>query len=146
VTNDDRLQQLLDIESIKRLKARYFRALDTKDWNAFGEVFTQDAVMEVPEGEVEEHGRDAIVTAVSAVLKGVQTVHHGHMPEIELTGPDTATGIWAMSDYVEWPRSEAGDRVGLAGYGHYREQYVRSDGAWRISRVRLERLRVDSLS
>jgi uncharacterized protein (TIGR02246 family) len=146
VTNDDRLQQLLDIEAIKQLKARYFRAIDTKDWNAFAEVFTPDAVMELPEADGEERGRDAIVAAVSAILEGARTVHHGHMPEIEITGPDSATGVWAMADYVEWPRLETGARVGIIGYGHYRERYLRADGGWRIAHLRLERLRVDPLS
>jgi hypothetical protein len=49
-----------------------------------------------------------------------------------------------MSDYVEWP-SEDGTRVGLRGYGHYVEEYVREDGRWCIARSRLERLRVDPL-
>jgi hypothetical protein len=66
------------------------------------------------------------------------------MPEIEITGDDTARGIWAMFDYVEWPEQD-GRRVGLHGYGHYLEEYVREDGAWYIARSRLERLRVDPL-
>jgi len=139
------LQQLLDIEEIKRLKARYFRLMDTKSWDEYALVFAKDAVMEVPEANVENHGREAIVRGVSTVLEGVRTVHHGHMPEIELTGPDTARGIWAMFDYVEFPLAKSGDRVGLNGYGHYHEEYVREDGAWRIRRLRLERLRIDPL-
>jgi hypothetical protein len=27
-----------DVESIKQLKARYFRLMDTKDWDAFEEL------------------------------------------------------------------------------------------------------------
>ncbi len=92
------------------------------------------------------NGREAIVDSVSGALVGTQTVHHGHMPEIELTGPDAATGIWAMADYVEWPQPEGEDRVGLRGYGHYVEEYVREDGEWRIARSRLDRLRVDPLA
>jgi hypothetical protein len=33
--------------------------------------------------------------------------------------------------------------VSLRGYRHYREEYVREDGEWRIASSRLERLRVD---
>jgi hypothetical protein len=29
----DRLEELVAIEDIKRLKAKYFRTLDTKDWS-----------------------------------------------------------------------------------------------------------------
>ena len=135
-----------DIEAIKQLKARYFRFLDTKDWDGWGGVFATDALMEVPEADVVEQGREAIVAAVSGALEGTTTVHHGHMPEIELTGPDTARGIWAMFDYVEWPAAEGGDRIGLQGYGHYHEEYVREDGEWRIAKTRLVRLRVDPLA
>jgi uncharacterized protein (TIGR02246 family) len=139
------LRQLVDLEEIKRLKARYFRALDRKEWDAFGAVFARDAVLEVPEANLVHRGRDAIVASVSAAVADTRTVHHGHMPEIEITGPDTARGIWAMFDYVEWPPSESGDRRGLQGYGHYLEEYVREDGEWRIRRCHLARLRVDPL-
>jgi hypothetical protein len=134
-----------DIEAIRRLKARYFRHLDRKEWDDWGEVFAEDALLEVPEADVVEHGRAAIVASVSAALEGTTTVHHGHMPEIELTGDGTATGVWAMFDYVEWPPGEDGSRLGLQGYGHYREEYVVEGGQWRIARSRLERLRVDPL-
>jgi len=140
------LRRLIDIEEIKQLKARYFRALDTRDWELFGQVFAREAVLEVPEADVTQNGRDAIVTFVSGALRGARTVHHGHMPEIEVTGADSARGTWAMFDYVEWPATDDGDRIGLQGYGHYREEHVREDGQWRISRSRLVRLRVDPLS
>ena len=35
-------------------------------------------------------------TASFMLLASAVTVHHGHMPEIALLGPDRATGIWAM--------------------------------------------------
>jgi SnoaL-like protein len=139
------LRRLLDIEEIKQLKARYFRLMDTKRWEDWSSVFAKDAVMEVPEASVVNNGRAQIVQQVSRILEGVRTVHHGHMPEIELTGPDSARGTWAMYDYVEFPSSESGGRVGLQGYGHYHEEYVREDGEWRIARTRLVRLRIDPL-
>ena len=145
MSDSELLQRLIDIEEIKRLKARYFRTLDHKDWDGYGQVFSKDALLEVPEGDVSERGREAIVASVSTVLEGVRTVHHGHTPEIDITGPDTARGVWAMADYVEFPANAAGERVGLRGYGHYTEEYVREDGEWRISHSHLSRLRIDSL-
>jgi hypothetical protein len=138
------LQRLADIEAITRLKARYFRLMDQKRWDEWGTVFTTDCVMEVPEAEMVNRGRHEIVTNVSGALVGATTTHHGHMPEIEITGDGTARGVWAMFDYVEW-RQDDGTSVGLKGYGHYLEEYAREDGEWRISRIRLERLRVDPL-
>jgi uncharacterized protein (TIGR02246 family) len=141
----DPIDRLLAIQEIQQLKARYFRGIDTKDWAMWADVFTEDAVLEVTDVGMSTTGRAAIVEGVSGALAGTRTVHHGHMPEIELTSSTTARGIWAMYDYVEWPEAADGARVGLHGYGHYHEEYVRQDGTWRIRRSRLERLRVDPL-
>lgn len=137
-------QELVDIEAIKQLKARYFRLMDLKEWDEWGMVFATDCVMEVPEADMVNRGRQQIVAAVSSALVGARTCHHGHMPEIEVTGDGTARGVWAMFDYVEWDEQD-GARVGLQGYGHYHEEYEREDGEWRIARIRLERLRIDAL-
>jgi uncharacterized protein (TIGR02246 family) len=139
------LQRLLDIEALRRLKARYFRCIDTKDWEGFAQVFTEDAVLEVPEVDAVMEGREAIVSTVSAALAGATSAHHGHMPEIDVVDADTATGTWAMFDYVEWPPAETGERRGLMGFGHYLETYVRDGGVWRISRLHLRRIRIDPL-
>ncbi len=139
------IDRLVAIEEIHQLKARYFRLMDTKQWDEWGQVFSTDCTMEVPEADMVTIGREEIVRAVSTALTGATTTHHGHMPEIEVTGEGTARGVWAMFDYVAWPQ-EDGSRWGLKGYGHYLEQYIVEEGRWRIARIRLERLRVDSLS
>ena len=67
------------------------------------------------------------------------------MPEIEITGDDTARGIWAMFDYVEWPEQRRRAESASTATATTVEEYVREDGAWRIARIRLERLRIDWL-
>ena len=128
-----------DVEAIKRLKARYFRTMDTKDWSGMREVFTDDVVVDTSDsdGGVVE-GADEFMTFLQAVLADVVTVHHGHMPEIDLTSPTTATGVWAMEDMLRWPNG-----MELHGYGHYHETYVKLDGEWRIKSTTLTRLRRD---
>ena len=76
---------------------------------------------------------DEMVAANRRILATAVTVHHGHMPEIMLTGADTATGVWAMMDLVKLGE-------GFRGYGHYHEEYVKQAGRWRIRRLRLTRL------
>ena len=39
------VEHLLAFEEIKQVKARYFRCMDTKDWEGFARVFAADAVM-----------------------------------------------------------------------------------------------------
>ena len=66
------------------------------------------------------------------------TVHHGHTPEIEVTSPTTAVGIWALQDLLIWPSG-----MRLEGYGHYHETYAKVDGEWRIASSTLTRLHMD---
>jgi uncharacterized protein (TIGR02246 family) len=128
-----------DIERIKQLKARYFRAIDTKDWDLLRQLFTDDVVIDTEQsGGPVIHGADEFLVFLPEALEGTVTVHHGHMPEIELTAPDTATGIWAMEDVVQWPTGQE-----LRGYGHYHETYAKAEGTWRIKSSTLTRLRVD---
>ena len=127
------------IEAIKQLKARYFRTMDTKDWDGMRAVFTDDLVMDTTEsgGGIVE-GADEFMAFLEQVLADATTVHHGHMPEIELTSPTTATGIWAMEDMILWPN---GGR--LHGSGHYHETYELIDGTWKIKTSKLTRLHRD---
>ena len=135
-------EHLADIESIRRLKARYFRLMDRHDWAAFGEVFARDAVL--LGGADRIAGRAAIVAFVSATSDGVRSAHQGFLPEIDILGPGRATGIWAMSDYFEVRGTEPA--VGFTGYGHYEDEYVHEDGAWRIASSRLTRLKIIPLA
>ena len=141
------LERLLAIEEIGRLKASYFRCLDTNDWACIETLFAPDgtAVYNV-EGSGDLGTPDNPVTGPVAIAAFIQrgveplpTVHHGHMPEIEITSPTTATGIWAMEDILQIPSGENT----LQGWGHYYETYERIDGRWHIKTLRLTRLRVD---
>ncbi|HKY16568.1 MAG TPA: nuclear transport factor 2 family protein, partial [Microthrixaceae bacterium] len=127
------------VEAIKQLKARYFRTMDTKQWDEMRRVFTDDVVVDTTDsgGDVVT-GADEFMAFLRETLGEVVTVHHGHMPEIELTSATTATGIWALQDLLQWPNGTQ-----LVGYGHYHETYDKADGEWRIASTRLTRLRMD---
>ena len=127
----------LDVMAIERLKARYCRLLDTKDWPAFRELFTDDFVSDTTEsGGVRIVGGDAFVEFVGQTLATAVTVHQVQQPEIDVSSESTARGIWAMQDVVRFMPG-----VTLAGFGHYHETYEKSDGEWRIASSRLTRLR-----
>ena len=136
---DDRADRTDAIEAIKQLKARYFRTMDTKDWDAMRLLFADDFVMDSTEsGGSVVTGGDACIAFLKETIGDVVTVHHGHMPEIALTSPTTATGIWAMEDMLRWPNGTE-----LHGFGHYHETYEKVDGTWRIKTLQLTRLRMD---
>ena len=128
-----------EIESIRRLKARYFRTMDTKDWAGMREVFTDDVVIDTSEaGGGVVSGADEFMDFLQGALRGTVTVHQGHMPEIDVTSETQATGIWALNDIVIWPNGQR-----LDGYGHYHETYEKIGAEWRIKSSKLTRLHVD---
>ncbi|MEB3019646.1 nuclear transport factor 2 family protein [[Mycobacterium] crassicus] len=130
---------LAEIEAIKRLKSRYCRYLDTKDWVAWRTLFTDDFLSDTSRaGGKVIHGADEFVVFTRKSLRSQPTVHQVHAPDIELTSPTTASGVWALEDVVRF-----GPGVNLRGYGHYTETYEKADGEWRIKSSVLTRLRED---
>lgn len=122
-----------DLEQIRRLKYRYLRTLDTKDWDGFADCFVPSATGRYAGLDLD--GRDAIVDYMRTNLTdAVITLHQCHHPEIDLHpgqegAPDTATGVWYLQDKVI---VEAFDYV-LEGAAFYDDSYVRTDDGWRIS-------------
>ncbi len=139
-------ERSLAIEEIKQVKARYFRCMDTKDWSGFEAVFARDATVDfTPPGgnppDWSTSGAAKIAAFVRRVVEPAITIHHGHMPEVEVISMTTARAIFAMEDLIWWP--EGSRRKTLHGWGHYHETYEKIDGKWLIKTLRLTRLRVD---
>jgi hypothetical protein len=131
-----------DVEAIKQLKARYFRHMDQKDWDALAQVFTPDVEIDMTgEGGGITRSVAEYMPYLRENIEPVTTVHHGHMPEITIDSPTTAHGTWAMEDKLWWP--DGSPLVHLHGYGHYLETYVKVDGQWRIRTMKLTRLKRD---
>jgi SnoaL-like domain len=127
--------ELRDIEAIKQLKARYIRMVDSKNWDAWRALFTSDCQVETEGGLFV--GPDAVVASVSQALASGTTVHRATMPEITLTGPDSASGIWAMQDVVDLV--VRGEHYEFHGYGYYYEEYQRGPDGWKIKGTKLVR-------
>ncbi|MGW3247281.1 nuclear transport factor 2 family protein [Streptomyces sp. NPDC001070] len=134
------VQRLADIEEIHQLKARYFRYIDTKQWSKLAGLFTAHPTIDV--GAKYSSGKEMAETT-AALLGNAPTAHQGFLPEIEVHG-DTATGIWAMEDYVSFPPGSP-YKSGFHGYGEYHETYKRVKGHWYISSTVLSRFRVDDV-
>jgi hypothetical protein len=131
-------EDLVEIESIKRLKYAYARCIDQKLWDEIATLFTADAVAAYSGGGYTFEGREAIVDFLRRAM-GAETFHSSHKmhhPEIDLTGPDTATGIWALDDVVidtQWD-------ITIRGASFYEDAYVKHDGRWMIRRTSYKRV------
>jgi len=136
---EQEVRRLTAIEEIRRLKARYFWAVDMKKWDMFADLFTEDLQIDFAESTTKPQTRDEFVRSAAKHFEGAISVHHGHIPEIEIIDDTHARGIWPMFDLVETP--EDSPYVSHAGYGHYIEEYRKEDGRWKIARTRLTRIK-----
>jgi hypothetical protein len=119
-----------DVEAIKQLKARYMRAVDTKDWALCREVLADDFAVDT--GFQSNNSAAAVLEYFETrLVADVATVHHVLAPEIELTSATTAKGIWAYEEHARYP-----DGRRMEGYGYHHETYEKIDGAWKMKTQR----------
>jgi hypothetical protein len=131
--------EFADWLAICNTKADYCRLLDTKQWDQWAQVFTEDVFVDVPEsGAPPITTRDDFVWPLSKLLADVKTCHQVHAPLIEIEDY-TAKVIWAMQDRLIWP-----DGKKMTGWGHYHEEYRRTENGWKIARLLLTRLFVEA--
>ncbi len=128
-----------DWQAICTAKARYCRTLDSKQWDDFAALFTEDYELDVSDGTDKDviKGRDAALTMVRESLNGAKTAHQVHLPEMTREG-DAIFVIWAMQDRVIWS-----EEMALTGYGTYHERWVKEGGEWKIAYLKLARYIVE---
>lgn len=126
------LQHLSDLEDIRTLKHRYFRGIDTADMDLLASLFTEDVAVEYRGGsyKVALSGRDDMIEFLAnSFHSGTVAMHHGHMPEIRLTGDNSAEGIWYLEDIF----INLEEKTHTSGTAIYRDQYRREGGVWKIA-------------
>lgn len=131
-------EQLVEVELIKRLKYRYVRCLDLKLFDEIGELFIDEATASYGGGAYTYEGRDAIVQFLRNSMGSTTmlTSHKVHHPEVELTGPDTATGVWALDDLVLLTDLS----LTVRGAAYYTDDYVKVGDEWRIRHTGYKRV------
>jgi SnoaL-like domain len=137
------VDQLLDVIEIERVKARYCRFMDTREWAGLRDLFCDDLsfTVEEPGGSGDGAsvgqswaGAEAFLAHLESTPVSRRSIHQCCMPDIRLVDADAAEGAWAASVRIDSP-----ERAHITiGDGYYFETYVRcSDGRWRISTMRL---------
>jgi hypothetical protein len=150
----DDLRRLLILEEIRILQSRYWRYLDTRQWDKLASLFTDDCVFDAPLDDfTPDPGGQAIAKAIEEGLQGGTSVHQGMHHEIEVLDDTHARGIWALSDYLLYPpgathRSESSATATslVHGYGYYVNDYLCRDGDWLFSHVELPRIHLEVTS
>lgn len=131
VTVEQRLQRLEDIEAIRSLLIDYGRALDKRDFKAYGELFAEQGVWKGGMGSAT--GPEEIAKMVEAGfgrMNPEQYTDSNHVMtsmDIELSG-DAATAwsrwLWVVVGDDSKPRVERA--------GHYKDRLVRENGQWKF--------------
>jgi hypothetical protein len=137
----DRLEA---IEAIRSLKARYFRCMDTKQWEELATLLTADLQVISPNGSVWLEGGAAFAASLRQSLEHSVSVHQGLTAEIVIIDKNHARAIWAMQDVIEW--QDKHPREGwksILGRGHYHDTFRSTAGCWQIATLSLIRLRLD---
>jgi ketosteroid isomerase-like protein len=137
-TLEQKIQELLDIEEIKRLKARYCFGCDgipsidvTKnrqvDFELVTSLFTDDATLE---GVGRCQGRAAIREYYKGIQRLPLAIHSVTTPLIEVHG-DAATGKW----HGIIPLITAEEKVAAWLIGVYQDDFVRTADGWKIRKL-----------
>ncbi len=133
------LQQLLDIEAIKRVKHAYFRCIDTGNFEELAAYFHPEVTVHFRGGTYEWklQGRTEYLASISQSFHTRSVGHHnGHHPEIEILSATEATGVWYLSDNM-WIMS---DKAFTTGTAIYWDRYEKVEGRWLIRDTQYERL------
>ncbi len=146
-------ERLAAVAEIHRIKAAYWRGVDTSDGDLVRSILAVDCALDfrgcctdptsghdfMPTMNVVLKGRDSWVSDAFKQA-GIVSVHQGHQAEIEVTGAITASGVWSFTDRLFFPKGAQYSQ--FRGFGFYHDTYEQSDCGWLLKTTRVTRLKV----
>ena len=124
--------KLSDDLEIKALLDRYARAVDTKDWELYRSVFTDDAQIDYSSAGIPAASRDEIADLFSAAFEPIPwTMHYITNVECDIDG-DTATVRAMFFNPMQLPGMAEQSSCG----GYYFHNLVRTPEGWRSRHLR----------
>ena len=129
------VNELRDIEALKRLKARYCHSVDGGRWDELESLLTEDAVCDYGFFGVYE-GRNQIINKFFRELVSSAASFNAHMvhnPIIDVRG-DSASALWYLT--AQTTIQPANRAVWVMGI--YRDEFRRVGGEWKFTAIRFE--------
>lgn len=132
----------VEVDAIKTLKATYFSNIDSKNWTGLRDLLDPNVVEDTTcsAGPI-FYGRDPFISFLKLTLGGATTTHTGSDPKIKINSATTASGLWTLEDVLVF-----GGVLGVHGYGHYNDTYVKTNGKWVVKTSKLTRTRIDLIN
>jgi len=119
----------LDIEA---LLYRYARGVDTKDWDTYRSVFTEDAHIDYSSAGAIAGTREEVIAWLAAGFATIPwSMHHITNIEADITG-DTATVRAMFYNPMQLPGMTEPSACG----GYYHHELVRTADGWRSRSLR----------
>ena len=133
------LRRLNDEAELRELIHRYAFGLDTRDWDLWRGIFTDEVLIDTSDYEPEPPPRrlpvDKYVSYVSRLFAGFEATQHFIGTHHFVIGAEAAT-ITAHFRAEHWATTpHGGDRYTM--FGTYVDECVRSREGWRIASVKL---------
>lgn len=131
------VQRISDELEIAALLARYARAVDTKDWELYRSVFTEDAVIDYTSAGAIAGSRDEVADWLASGFAAIPwTMHYITNIEILESDDDTATVRAMFYNPMQLPGMSEPSACG----GYYHHELVRTPDGWRSRNLREENL------
>jgi hypothetical protein len=150
------LERLTVTDAIREVMARYAYYADHAEWGKLAGLFTPAATFTTygPKGELylDLTGPQAIEDTIRGGVGNSEAIHHLFSYTADVYSPTSASLVVNMEDIITPPEDDAsGAAVQLGdiqfrsvhGYGHYRCDFTKVDGAWKIAKLVQTRLRMD---
>jgi uncharacterized protein (TIGR02246 family) len=123
-----------DESDITALLSRYARAVDTKDWELYRSVFTDDAVIDYSSNGIPAGSRDDIADFLSQAFTAIpMSMHYITNVEVDVDG-DAATVRAMFYNPTQLPGFSELSFFG----GYYFHDLVRTADGWRSRNLREE--------
>ena len=134
------IQRLSDELEIQALLSRYARAVDTKDWELYRSVFTEDAHIDYSSAGAAVGTRDEVTEWLAAGFAAIPWSMH-YITNVESTfDGDTATVRAMFYNPMQLPGMAQTSCCG----GYYHHELVRTPDGWRSRNLREENVWFDN--
>ncbi|WP_137148109.1 nuclear transport factor 2 family protein [Mycolicibacterium sp. CR10] len=128
------IQRLSDELEIQALLSRYARAVDTKDWELYRSVFTEDAHIDYSSAGAAAGTRDEVTEWLAVGFAAIPWSMH-YITNVESTvDGDTATVRAMFYNPMQLPGMAQTSCCG----GYYHHELVRTPDGWRSRNLREE--------
>lgn len=125
------LRSLADKLEIQEQLARYARGLDTRDWELWKSVFTEDATIDYSRSGVNIGGRDEVAEFLADAFTSIAwATHHVTNVEIDLDG-DRAHVRAMFFNPMQLPGMAEPSSTG----GYYLHEFERTPEGWKSTRL-----------